>query len=44
MQIFDQWSTSLLADGPTQISRLAADISLDGIEFGDACQHLGGKW
>jgi hypothetical protein len=43
MQILDQRSTSFLTNGPAHISRLATDIGLDGVEFGDACQHLGGE-
>jgi hypothetical protein len=41
MQILDQRSTSFLTDGPTYLQWLAADSGLDGVEFGDTCQHLG---
>jgi hypothetical protein len=40
MQIADQRPTSLLTNRPTHIRRLAADVGLDGVEFGDTCQHL----
>jgi hypothetical protein len=43
MQVLDQWSTSELTNGLTQIGRLAADVSLDLVELGDARQHLGGE-
>jgi hypothetical protein len=43
VQILDQRSTSQLTNGLTHIGWLAADVSLDLIELGDACQHLGGE-
>jgi hypothetical protein len=42
-QVFNQLPTSLLTNRSAHIRRLATDIGLDGVEFGDTCQHLGRK-
>ena len=43
LQVLDQRPTSPLTNGLPDIWRLAADLGLDLIELGDACQYLSGK-
>jgi hypothetical protein len=43
MQRLDQRAAALLAHMPTFVSGLAADVSLDRVERGDASQRLGGE-
>jgi hypothetical protein len=43
VQVLDQRSTSQLTDGLAYIRWLTADVVLNFVELGDACQHFSGE-
>jgi hypothetical protein len=43
VQVLDQRSTSQLTDGLAYIRWLTADVALNFVELGDACQHFSGE-